>query len=166
MLLLRTPIGSRLYNTHHEHSDWDTLEVYANTVPSPSRQIKQKIRGDQDVVQMNLSTFMNYAYRSSHQILECMFSQQADIDLIRDMRLRYFINTGTFVSLYRRTIKAFALSDSIKSVRHAMRMTYNLQEGISFGRFNPTMSEERRQFLLNSDMDTLRAHVADQVPLT
>lgn len=164
-LLFSTTHGSRLYNIHHDDSDWDRWEVYSNSIPSPSKSIEQKITGKDDVVRMNLSTFMNYAYRSSHQVLECMFSEQAEVDLIRDLRLRYFLNTGTFVSLYRRTIRDFVYRDDLKSVRHAARMSFNLQDGLKYGRFNPTATEERREFLLNAHVDDLRAQAESVVPL-
>lgn len=162
-LLFRTIHGSRLYGLAHENSDYDYWEVYSNKIPSPSKYIQQKIAGKSDVVKMNLSTFMNYAERSSHQVLDCMFSTQAEVDLIEDMRKRFFINTGTFVPLYQRTIKAFGLRDEsdgdekyvLKSRRHAVRMLYQLQDGLEHGRFNPTLSKERATLLLDLDITDL-----------
>lgn len=162
-LLFRTIHGSRLYGLSHADSDYDYWEIYSNKIPSPSKYIQQKIAGESDTVKMNLSTFMNYAERSSHQVLDCMFSTKAEVDLIKDLRERFFLNTGTFVPLYQRTIKAFGLRDEtdgepkyvLKSKRHAVRMLYQLQDGLEYGRFDPTLTEERAQFLLGADLEDL-----------
>ncbi|QLF83396.1 nucleotidyltransferase [Rhodococcus phage NiceHouse] len=168
-LLFRTIHGSRLYGLANENSDYDYWEVYSNKIPSPAKDIQQKIAGKSDVVKMNLSTFMLYANRSSHQVLDCMFSTKAEFDLLSAMRQNFYINTATFVPLYERTIKAFGMRDEsdgdekfvLKSKRHAMRMYYQLQQGLEHGRFDPTLTEERAQFLLGLDVQDLTELLAD-----
>lgn len=169
MLLFRTIHGSRLYGLNHAGSDYDYWEVHTNTkYDNKRKEISQTIVNGLDVVKMNLSTFMLYADRSSHQVLDCMFSQQAETDLIGDLRANYRLNTGTFVPLYRRTIPHFGdrevggkLTEEFvhKSKRHAARMCFQLQDGLEYGRFNPTLSEKRRQFLLTADNFALDQHV-------
>lgn len=162
-LLFRTIHGSRLYGLANEDSDYDYWEVYSNKIPSPAKDIQQKIAGKSDVVKMNLSTFMLYANRSSHQVLDCMFSTKVEFDLLSDFRNNFYINTATFVPLYERTIKAFGMRNEsdgepkyvLKSKRHALRMYYQLQDGLEHGRFNPTLTEERAQFLLNASESVL-----------
>ena len=165
MLLLRTIHGSRLYGLNHAGSDYDYWEVHSNKpTDNPAKQIKQTIKDGLDVVQMNLSTFMLYANRSSHQVLDCMFSQYAEVDMLSALRENYVLNTGSFVPLYRRTIPKFSMREVdqgldakfvLKSKRHAVRMCYQLQDGLAYGRFNPTLSEERRSFLLQADAEEL-----------
>ena len=153
MLLFRTPIGSRLYGLAHANSDNDTLEVYSNTIPSPLKKIRQTIDGKNDVIRMNLSTFMMYADRSSHQILEAMYSDIAEVDLLKDFRHRYKLNTATFVSLYNRTIRNFHTKGDRKSKMHACRIHFNLQDGLEHGRFSPVVTDKQRAFLLNSETE-------------
>lgn len=151
MLLYRTVTGSRLYGLDHTDSDFDTIEVYANKVPSPSKWIKQSIKGKEDVTRMNLSTFMLYANRSSHQILEAMYSRQAEVDFIEELRSSYVINTNTFVSLYNRTIRNFVMQNTRKGKMHACRLHFNLQDGLENGRFEPEVTGKRKDWLLNSE---------------
>lgn len=157
MLLLKTVHGSRLYGLAHEHSDYDYWEVYANKIPSPAKQIKQTIKGENDVTVMNLSTFMLYAYRSSHQVLDCMFSQKCDVDLIADLRHNFRLNTATFVPLYERTIKSFWMREDLKSKRHAVRLTMQLKQGLTWGRYEPTLNESVAARLLESNVSELEA---------
>jgi len=151
MLLLRSVHGSKLYGLSHANSDNDVFEVYSNEIPSPSKSILQTIDGKEDVTRMNLSTFMLYAGRSSHQILELMFSPYADVDYLYDLRANYQLNTATFVNLYSRTIRNFHHKGDKKSKMHACRLHFNLQEGLEYGRFSPVVTDKQRVWLLNSD---------------
>ncbi len=154
-LLLRTVHGSRLYGTHHENSDYDYLEVYANKVPSPAKYIKQSIKGTSDVIRMNLSTFSLYACRSSHQILEAMYSEKCEVDLITDYRKSFLINTGTFVPLYMRTIKKFEETQDLKKNRQAVRLALNMREGLYYGKFDPTLDPDIVKRLLSASVEEL-----------
>ena len=158
-LLFRTVHGSRLYGTNHENSDWDYWEVYSNKVPSPAKWIKQKIEGKDDRVRLNLSTFTLYAYRSSHQVLEAMFSDRAEVDELTAFRNSFRLNTYTFVPLYKRTIKSFVFNEDRKSKMHAARLCFNLMDGLEYGRFNPTMSGRRLRFLQEADVRDLEGLV-------
>lgn len=171
MLLFRTIHGSRLYGLNHADSDYDYWEVHSNKPgDNPAKQIKQTIKDGLDTVQMNLSTFMLYANRSSHQVLDCMFSQYAEVDMLGALRANYWLNTGTFVPLYRRTIPKFSMREIeqgydakfvLKSKRHAVRMCYQLEDGLKYGKFNPTLSEERRRFLFQAEPEELDRRVLE-----
>lgn len=143
----------------HEGSDHDYLEVYANKVPSPAKWIKQSIKGTTDVLRMNLSTFSLYASRSSHQILEAMYSTKCEVDLIEEYRQSYRINTGTFVPLYLRTIRNIEEESeetgSIKGYRQCTRLALNLREGLEHGRFNPTLDVTTANTILSASVDDL-----------
>lgn len=155
MLLFETTHGSYLYNLDHADSDFDTWQIYANEIPSPLKYAKQSLSGKQDVVKMNLSTFMLYANRSNHQVLECMFSDKVGTDLIVDLRHNYFININTFVPSYQRNIRALGRRPDLKSKRHAVRMSYNFWEGVQWGRFNPTLKNWQRQLILSASAQEL-----------
>ena len=166
MLLFETIAGSRLYNMDHPDSDYDYWQVYANQPRRKAKYIKQKISGKNDQVVMDLSTFMLYADRSSHQVLECMFSDRANIDLIKNLRQSFRLNINTFVPLYQRTIKAFGLSESIKSKRHAVRMCWNLQQGLDYARFDPALTNEQAAWLMHAtaaELDSKRLELLGQI---
>lgn len=148
MLLIQSIHGSRLYGLHHEGSDYDYWSVYANTPKAKARNIKQKLAGDQDNVEMDLSTMVEYADRSSHQVLELVFSEKKTVCLIEDWCNNFVVNLPTMRDLYFRTIenfwlKAWANEGSLrtKTFRHCVRMAINLEEAQRLGRFNPTLPE-------------------------
>lgn len=148
MLLLESIHGSRLYGLHHENSDWDYWRVYANTPKAKARNISQTISGDQDSVDMDFSTLVAYADRSSHQVLEMIFSQKKTHCLIDHWCDNFVVNLSTLRDLYYRTVvnfwmKAWASEGRLrtKTFRHCVRMAINLEEAQRLGRFNPTLSE-------------------------
>lgn len=155
MLLLRTVHGSRLYGLHHKDSDYDWFEVYANAPRHKAKFIKQKIVGADDTVRMNLSTFMLYADRSAHQTLDAVFSRQCEVNLIQDLCDRFVVNRNTMVPLYMRTIKSFWNMDTEKHQRHAVRLALQLEEALTRGRFDPTLSSNTAKQLLAMDEQSL-----------
>lgn len=138
MLLYRTIAGSRLYGTHREDSDFDYIEVYSSMRTRP----RQTISGEDDTTRMSLSTFVMMASSGRHQVLEAMFAPQAEVDLFYDMRKSFYPDTAQTVNLYRRTIEAFGNRNSRKrekSIKTALRMSYNLEELLERGRFDPVL---------------------------
>ena len=160
MLLVQSIHGSRLYNLNHEHSDYDYWKVETNKPKVKSRQITHKVKDGLDVTCMDLSTFSKYADSSSHQVLELMFSAKKSVCLIKEYCDNFYVNPVTFRELYWRTIKAFNHGrqrdkNEIKTVRHTVRMALNLEEGLKYGRFNPTLDDSVRHSLFNSSIDQL-----------
>lgn len=152
-------MGSRLYGTSTPASDRDTLVVYDHLPNRKPYSPRHTVRGTDDVTEMSLSTFILYASRGSHQTLEAMFAPDecVDVDLIRDLRKNYYVDTGVTVRLYRRTIKAFILAEGPrrtrveKSHRAALRMCYHLEELLAYGRFNPKLTGSQRASMLLPD---------------
>lgn len=162
MLLLKTVHGSHLYGMDHAGSDHDFWEVYSNKIPSPSKYSKQTIRDNVDLVQTNLSTFMNQANKGVPQALECMFSDKAEVDEITDLRRHYRVDTGKFFVCYQKTIKAARKDGGTKKLRHAVRLSMNLQQGLIYGRFQPTLNSRTVERLFNSTDEELERW-ADQI---
>ena len=138
MLLLRLLVGSHLYGTAHEGSDFDWYEVYDRLERWERRQV---IAGDLDVVRVDLSTFMAQADKGVPQTLEVMFAPAdwPEVDVIRDMRVRWFPDTARAANTYERTIQSFRqLKVTEKRLTHAKRLAYNRDELIRTGRFDPT----------------------------
>ena len=140
MLLLRLLVGSHLYGTAHEESDFDWYEVH-DTAPTRRGGASQTISGDQDVLRIGLSAFMRQADSGVPQALEVMFAPAdwPEVDVIRDMRVRWFPDTARAANTYERTIKSFeTLKVTEKRLTHAKRLAYNRDELIRTGRFDPT----------------------------
>lgn len=136
MLLLRTPSGSRLYNTMtRPDADYDWYEVYEG-----KGRTTQTFEGEDDRVRMSLDNFMTRAGKGSPQALEAMWSREAFIDNM-PWRWNFHPNVAQTVETYRRTIKSFWLSGDPKRMLHAHRLEYNLTDFLDSGRFNPTLTD-------------------------
>lgn len=141
MLLYRTIAGSRLYGTNRPDSDYDWIEVYSSMRTRP----RQAIKGDDDTIKVNLSTFMTLASEGRHQYLEAMFAPRTEVDMFYDMRSHFYPDTAMTINLYRRTINKFGdhkARKRVKAMTTALRMTYNLEELIQKGKFNPKLDED------------------------
>lgn len=163
MLLLRTVAGSRLYGLHNNNSDYDWFEVYSNSGAPRAKQVKQKIVGESDTLTMNLSTFMLYADRSAHQTLDAVFSKKCEVNLLQDWCNSYKLHTATFVPLYKRTLKSFWNMNTLKHKRHALRLAMQMQTGLEYGRFNPTLDPDTARMLLLATEDELEARLYNLV---
>lgn len=155
MLLYKVLIGSRLYGTHRKDSDYDWLEVHSSMRSRP----RQVIQGDGDTIKVTLSTFMTLASEGRHQMIEAMFSPRTEIDMFYDMRSHFYPDTAKTVNLYRRTIYKFGdhkMRKRDKAMQTALRMTYNLEEFLEKGRFNPVLDTEIASVL--SSMSWQEAH--------
>lgn len=138
MLLYRTLVGSRLYGTNRPNSDYDWMEVYSSMRVKP----RQVIQGEDDTIKVTLSTFMTLASEGRHQYLEAMFAPRTDVDIFYDMRSNFYPDTAKTVNLYRRTINKFGdhkARKKDKAMQAALRMTYNLEELLDTGQFNPVL---------------------------
>lgn len=141
MLLYRTVVGSRLYGTNRPDSDYDWMEVYSSMRARP----RQVIQGEDDTIKVTLSTFMTLASEGRHQYLEAMFAPKTDVDMFYDMRSHFYPDTAKTVNLYRRTINKFGdhkARKKSKAMQTALRMTYNLEELLQTGKFNPVLDLE------------------------
>ena len=138
MLLLRLLVGSHLYGTAHEWSDFDWYEVHDHLARRERRQV---IDGDLDVVRFDLSTFMAQADKGVPQTLEVMFAPAdwPEVDKFKHMRLGWRPDTARAANTYERTIKSFeTFKVTEKRLTYAKRLAYNRDELIRTGRFDPT----------------------------
>lgn len=138
-VLLKTIHGSRLYGLAHEDSDWDFYTVVEPVKKKKAKYATHRIDGALDGVVVDLGTFLGLATKGAPAALEAMFSQQAEIDEIAELRAGWKMGTDEVIDRYLRTIKSFALEDTFKHKRHALRLALNLQELMHTGRFNPTL---------------------------
>lgn len=148
-ILLQTVSGSHLYGLATPESDYDTFVVYADK-PNGSKRArysKQTITEQEDVVTPDLSTFMLYAQKGVPQYVEAMWSNQADIDVIHDLRHAFKPDYYNTVTTYQRTIKSFYAHQTKKRIRHAYRLLLNLQDFMAYGKFDPTLDEEHLERL-------------------
>jgi len=85
---------------------------------------------------------MMLASEGRHQYLEAMFAPRSEIDMFYDMRSHFYPDTAKTVNLYRRTINKFGdhkARKKQKAMQTALRLTYNLEEIIQTGKFNPVL---------------------------
>lgn len=138
--LFTTLHGSRLYNLHHDNSDYDWYTIYT------SGRARQSISGDQDNMKLSLSAFTGMLERGTPQALEACFSRKAEPSLLDEWRFSYRASTAAAANTYRRTMMHFASSttDPFKRRRHALRLAANLTELMETGQFNPTLSNDQR----------------------
>lgn len=141
--LLRTVHGSHLYGLAREDSDLDVYEVVPDNYTDRLRYAKQTIVDGVDTFQVDLSTWLHYCEIGVPQACEAMFSQKADIDLIRGLRASFRLTSQSW-STYLRVMKSFALHEghdrfALKRRRHALRLAFNLRDIRAKGWFNPTL---------------------------
>ncbi|ROR95506.1 hypothetical protein EDD28_0059 [Salana multivorans] len=141
--LLRTPHGSHLYGLADAESDLDTYTVIAD-----GHRGSQSICDGLDATVIPLSRWLHLCDIGAHQALEAMFSRQADPSPLDPYRSGYRAAIGATADRYRRTIRNFILSDrypigsraDFKRNRHALRLVLNLNEVLTCGRFDPTLT--------------------------
>lgn len=158
MNLLKTIHGSRLYNLHHEDSDYDTFTVIADNPTVKGTYAKQTIKGDADDLVTDLSTFVLYASRGVPQYLEAMWSRKVDedVDMIRDMRFAFRPDFYKASDTYIRTLVNFWNKTDLKYKRHAYRLVLNLKDMREIGMFDPTLTDsqvEQVTSMLREDAD-------------
>lgn len=151
MLLLKVQAGSRLYGYSTEASDDDYLEVHTqpfmiSTREAP-RQVKQTIVDGLDVIQMTLSTFAERAASGSHQALDAMFAPAPIVDEISAFRENFHVGYE-IIPTYVRIITKFAVQEGYRKQRHALRAMFNLEDMLKTGRYNPVLSQNRIDFIL------------------
>lgn len=111
-VMLETVHGSHLYGLSRPDSDLDTYRVVSkqhDMVPGrqPRLKTKQTLRGEDDVLEINLTEFLLKCDEGVPQALEAMFSPVA-VSAMEDFRRAYRLNTARFAVTYRRTVLNFA----------------------------------------------------------
>lgn len=128
--------GSHLYGLAHAKSDVDVFCVTDSEV----RKSQHVQNGKYDTVYVGFSTFMERANAGSHQAVEALFSRQKHwaLEEYRPIIESSFVCGPEVFAKYERTIRKFAHGD-FKQRRHAVRLSFNLQELRATGQFNPEM---------------------------
>lgn len=151
-VLFKTLHGSRLYNLHHEASDYDYFTVVTKAPYHRKKYAKQSIMDGQDSVVVDLGAFIVGCQKGVPQYLEALFSPVASVDTLDSMRYAYRAGTQVY-DTYLRTIKALALEDTYKTKRHALRLAANLRDLRGSGRFSPVLRD--REVVLFSSLAEL-----------
>jgi len=149
-LLLRSFAGSHLYGLARPESDLDYYEVHDRSLAGnlgKERKTVQTIVDGVDVTAVGLSHFMDLAISGSHQALDAMFSERTAVDEITAMRKGFRVGQH-IAPIYNGIIIKFALQDTPRKRKHAVRLAYNLHDMMETGRFNPTLTPERAQHVL------------------
>lgn len=154
--LLTTVHGSRLYGLHHDNSDYDTYSVLHS---SNKKYVEQALDGKADDFRVSLDKFLDMCRLGVPQALEALFSPYAEMDARYEALFGGFRVGHTETAMrYRRTVRNFGFMfdvdeevsgphPSFKRRRHAYRLTFNLSECLRYGRFNPVLSQDEREFV-------------------
>lgn len=148
-VLFSTPHGSHLYGLATPTSDNDTYTVVTRLPHvahngTRARYARQTIRGDEDAVVIDLSTFMLLCDKGVPQALEAMFSPVATVDRIPELRAGYRAGNPAPLT-YRRTIANFLQAEGFKRRRHAFRLALNCATMERYGRFCPVLSADQAE---------------------
>lgn len=161
MILFETPHGSHLYGTAHANSDRDTYRVVTrdSSVLGHNRRgkdISQVIRGEDDILTIDFSTWVRQLQFGVPQAWEAAFSGIATVDRIPDFR--YALRAGTTIlTTYQRTMKAFSFDErdgGVKKRRHALRLGLNARQILETGRFEPSLTPEQASATLEAAQGT------------
>lgn len=147
--ILMTVHGSHLYGLAGPDSDLDTYQV----VLGCSKNFIWNRNSEVDAVHIHLSGFQDALTNGTPQALEALF---APFPMIRQGWPHYFAGLRPGIdnarAAYRRTVHNFIFNNGgrtgaaaerinpLKLRRHALRLTYNLNDLVSTGRFNPQLS--------------------------
>jgi len=142
-VLFRTRHGSHLYGLAHAESDEDWFTVVAKkdgtTAHTRKKYATHSVVDGLDSVVVDFGTWLVGCEKGVPQFLEAMFSQQPEVDRIANFRASFRVGTGVYQT-YLRTIKSFAMEDTFKHKRHALRLALNMNSIRGTGRFNPTLT--------------------------
>ena len=131
---LRTITGSRLHGTDHEDSDYDFFTVITDDIKT-----KSTTSPSEDNVIMSYSTFSELVRKGSPKELEALFSQKKEVS---NPILEFLCPvTGKTVDRFLNVIVDNIVRDkSLKTQRHAIRLSLCVSVLLEFGFFNPTLS--------------------------
>lgn len=156
MLLHKTIIGSRLYGTHHEGSDYDYFMVVTKRPSKKARYAKQTIVDGLDSTVVDFGTFMMGLQKGVPQYCEAALSRVPSESMIKGMLDGLRFGSSAWAT-YLRTIKSMVLSDDYKRRRHSLRLAMNLSDLRRYGRFDPTLNDDQLTLLNDwSDSDPAR----------
>lgn len=145
-VLFKTPHGSHLYGLNHEGSDEDFYTVVAPVKRRKYKYSKQTIHDGVDSVVVDLGTWLRLCEKGVPQALEAMFSTAPIVDEIAELRASYVAGSVPVRETYARTITNFVMSDEFKRRRHAVRLAFNLNDLLRYGKFNPCLSVENARW--------------------
>lgn len=146
--LFETLGGSHLYGLANANSDIDTFRSYTGTMGHSNRKGKQRISGEDDSLEMPLGAWMTQANKGTPQALEHLWSPIAKPSPLDAMRFNFRPNTALAADSYHNAILSiFRIGSNAedakkyKMYRHALRLTWNLNELLTNGMFNPRMPD-------------------------
>lgn len=137
--ILYTEHGSYLYGLNHSGSDFDTYEVVLTGCT------RQRVVGRFDLTTVTLRDYLKQVEKGVPQALEALFSPVKQVEpewaaYFEALRPGYYSTVAT----YQRTIRNFLAGETSKKWKHAVRMSFNLQDFQAKGVFNPRLDVVQR----------------------
>jgi len=143
-VLFKTRHGSHLYGLNNADSDEDFYTVVDRPRGRRYKWAKQTIIDGEDSMKVDLPTWLRWCEKGVPQALEAMFAPEPLVDNLWPLRAS-FVAGGEARRTYVRTIRNFVEADTFKRRRHAVRLSYNLNDILHYGRFNPVMKRGQIQ---------------------
>ncbi len=137
--ILTTVAGSHLYGLNHATSDYDTYEVVLTGCT------RQRVVGSFDLTTVVFRDYLKQVEKGVPQALEALFSPVKVVEpewaaYLAALRPDYYSTVAT----YQRTIRNFLEGGTVKKWKHAVRMSFNLQDFRAEGVFNPRLDVGQR----------------------
>lgn len=134
MIILRTITGSRLHGTSHADSDYDFFTVVTDDIKT-----KSTTSPSEDNVIMSYSTFSDLVREGSPKELEALFSQKKEVS--NPILESLHPVTGKAINRFLNMIVDLVVRNkSLKTQRHAIRLSLCVSNLLEFGFFNPSLS--------------------------
>ncbi len=147
-LLFRSIAGSHLYGLNHAGSDQDFFEVWDKLDGNRKSHTRQTIKDGIDTIQTDMSSWLNACWSGSHQHLDAMFTDSVlcEVDHITEFRMSYRPHIPNTVNAFRRVIRSFE-GGNLKQRRHSVRIRLHVEDLLTYGFYNPTLSPQRQQII-------------------
>lgn len=147
--------GSRLYNTHHDESDYDYILIYTNQQASGHKKHynkKHSIVEDDDIQRLSFDGFMSSLEKGSPNALEMLNANVRTWG--ESSAYKPFFNSlkPNYTKAYksqREQIRNYSKDEAKleKSTRHMFRVALNSAKMLKTGYFNPTHTQKEIDYL-------------------
>lgn len=147
--------GSRLYNTHHDASDYDYVMIYTDQNALGHRKHynkKHSIVQDDDIQRLSFDGFISSLEKGSPNALEMLNSQVRTWG--ESPSYKPFLNSlkPNYTKAYksqREQIRNYSKDEAKleKSTRHMFRVALNSAKMLKTGYFNPTHTQKELDYL-------------------
>jgi hypothetical protein len=148
-ILLNTIFGSHLYGLSHADSDID----YYTVTTTPYSKGVQTIAGEHDDFVVPFARFVTMINAAIPQSLEALYSPLADPSPLDGYRFGYRVDTTQAVAKFGGAMTQLFMEGTFKKRRHGYRLLLHLNDILTYGHFNPVLTDSRKELLGTLSME-------------